>query len=184
MAGGNAGGRCRPGSPPDDRRIEAARGYLLLDMPRHALEELAAVRNVETHRFDVARLRGEALRLLGRFREAALAYSRAIAERPQSLTARLGAAACDRELGRPDRALAAMEEANRLHPNEPAVLLALSQFSAVAGEYDRALAWLDRAARICPEVAAWAERHEDFASLTTHPRFRLIIDQARCRQVP
>jgi len=164
------------------RRIDAARGYLALDMAGHALVELAAVSGAEGHRFDLARLRGDALRLLGRFDEASVAYTRALSERPGSLPAQLGAAACYRELGRLDRAVAAMEEANRLHPNEPAVLFALSRFCAASGEAGRALAWLGQAARICPEIAEWAEQQEDFAYLKTDPDFRLIVEAARSRQ--
>lgn len=164
------------------RRLDAARGYLALEMPDHALAELAAVREPQRHRFDLSRLRGDALRLLGRFDEAAAAYTRALAERPDALPAHMGAAACYRHLGRLDRAAAAMEDANRLHPNEPAVLFALSRLYALTGETPRALGWLGRAVRICPEVADWAEQDDDFAALWANPHFRLIVEAAQARQ--
>ena len=164
------------------RRVEAARGYLALDMADHALAELKAVADAGRHRFDLARLRGDALRLLGRFEESAAAYTRALAERPDSLPAQMGVAACYRRLGRLDRATAAMEEANRLHPNEPAVLFALSRLYTLAGETGRAVGWLGRAVRMCPEVADWAEQDDDFAPLKGSSHFRMIVEAAHARQ--
>jgi tetratricopeptide (TPR) repeat protein len=164
------------------RRIEAARGYLSLEMPDHALKELAGVRNPDRHRFDLSRLRGDALRLLGRFSDAAFAYTRALAERPDALPALMGVAACYRHLGQIDRAAAAMEEANRFHPNEPAVLFSLARLYVLGGEPDRALGWLGRAVRMCPEIAAWAERDDDFVSLSANPHFRLIVEAGLARQ--
>ncbi|HEX6985891.1 MAG TPA: tetratricopeptide repeat protein, partial [Planctomycetaceae bacterium] len=164
MAGGTTGDASRAGGRAvrAERRIEAARGYLALDMPDHALRELAAVGEPHRHRFDLARLRGDALRQQRRFGDAAAAYTRALAERPDSLPALMGVASCYRQLGQLGRAVAAMEEANRLHPNEPAVLFTLSRLYALNGEVPRSLGWLGRAVRLCPEIAACAEREADF----------------------
>lgn len=164
------------------RRIEAARGYLSLEMPGHALRELADVPDPDRHRFDLARLRGDALRLLGRFSDASLAYTRALAERPEALPALMGIAACYRHLGQIDRAATAMEDANRLHPNEPAVLFSLARLYLLGGEPGRALGWLGRAVRMCPEIAAWAERDDDFAGLSANRHFRLIVEAGLARQ--
>ena len=184
MAAGTVGDENRRGHGTalrSARRIEAARGYLALAMPGHALTELEAACQLETPSFDLWRLKGDALRSLERFAEAAGAYNRALAERPDALTAQLGVVACYRQLGRIDRAVAAMEEANRLHPNEPAVLVSLARLYAVSGEAGRALDWLGRAVRICPDIAGWAEQDEDFAALATAPRFRAMIESALLR---
>lgn len=185
MAGGTAENASRRDSGTTvraARRLDAARGYLALEMPDHALAELAAIAEPHRHRFDLSRLSGDALRLLGRFDEAAAAYTRALAERPDALAAQMGVAACYRQLGRLDRATAAMEDANRLHPNEPAVLFALARLYVLTGEAGRALGWLGRAVRICPEVAAWAEQDDDFESLKENYHFRLIVEAAMARQ--
>lgn len=184
MTGGTAGKSSRHGSEPvrAERRIEAARGYLALDMPEHALKELAAVGDPRQLRSETDRLRGDAFRLLGRFDDAVVAYTRALAERADALPALMGIAASYRQLGQIGRAVAAMEEANRLHPNEPAVLFALARLYVLDGETSRALGWLGRAVRLCPEVAACAERDADFGPLKSSPHFRLLIEAAEARQ--
>ncbi len=165
-----------------DRRIEAARGYLTLDMPEHALKELGEIPESSRHRVDGLRLRGDAFRALSQDEKAIAAYTRTLAERPDCLPALMGAAVCYRRLGQLGRAVAAVEDANRLHPNEPAVLFALARFYVLIGETPRAMGWLGRAVRICPDVAGWAETDDDFTPLKASPHFQLLMDAARARQ--
>ena len=180
-ATGSAGGRLGRGVLQARRRIEAARGYLVLEMYEHALRELAAVRDASLHHFEIHQLRGEALRGLGRWSEAIVSCTRALAERPRSLPVLMAAADCYRALGKIDRAIATLEEANRLFPNEPAVLFLLARLSVTSGDAPAALQWLDEASQICPEVALYAEDDLDFAALKTHPHFRRLVELAVSR---
>ena len=187
MTGGAAEKASRRGSESPvriERRIDAARGYLTLEKPEHALRELAGAAGSLRHRFDVSRLRGDAMRLLGRYGDAVGLYTRALAERPDALPVLMGLASCYRHLGQLSRATVAVEEANRLHPNEPAVLFAMSRFYALAGETERAFGWLGRAARICPDIAGWADRDADFAAVKAIPHFQWLLEAARIRQSP
>lgn len=185
MSGGAAGNASRLDSRSVldiERRIEAARGYLTLEMPEHALRELDKIPVSSRSRADGLRLRGDALRGLHRFEEAAAVYVRTLAEWPDCLPALMGAANCYRRLGQLGRAVAAVEDANRLHPNEPAVLFALARFYVLTGEAPRALGWLGRAIRMCPDVADWAETDEDFEPLKANSHFRLLMEAAKARQ--
>lgn len=164
------------------RRIEAARGYLALGMPDHALAELAAVKDRHRHRFELFQLRGDAYRSLERWAEAISAYIRALAERPDALPVLMATAECYRRLGKIDRAVTAMEEANRISPNEPAVLFALSRYYLIAGHMPRAFQWLGLAIRRCPEIAAFAAEDADFASIKAHPQFLQWLAAAAARQ--
>jgi tetratricopeptide (TPR) repeat protein len=185
MSGGaaeNVGRRRNETTMGADRRIEAARGYLTLDMPEHALRELSHVPEAGLYRAEGLRLRGDALRALAQYEEASAVYTRTLAEWPDCLPALMGAAICYRRLGQLGRAVAAVEDANRLHPNEPAVLFALARFYVLTGETPRAMGWLGRAVRICPEVAGWAEADDDFGPLKGSPHFQLLMDAAKDRQ--
>lgn len=157
------------------RRLEAACGYLALGMPTHAVQELAGVPDGPRFRFDVCRLRGDALRAAGLFAEAEADYARALTERPDALPVVFKRADCQRRMGRLDAAIAGMEQANRLRPDQPAVVYALARFCTLAGERERALDWLARAVSLCPEIGPDAACDADFVPLRFDPRFRRIV---------
>ena len=161
------------------RRLEAARGYLDLGMPDHAIRELAAI-GVD-YRFQQARVRGEALCQLERFDEAIAAYRRALAECPDSLPIMMGLARCFQRQGQLERAVMMLEEANRLYPSEPAVLFALARSAALRDDIEGTLTWLGRAMRLCPDVAVWAETDPDFAQFRQLPDFLWFVEVAKLR---
>lgn len=164
------------------RQIEAAEGYLALGMAEHALEELRRVSTATRLRREKLRIEADALCLLGRFADAMTIYTRALAERQDCLPILMGIAHCYRQLDRLDCAIAAMEEANRFHPNEPAVLLTLSRLHASLGQTQRAISWLGRALRICPEIAEIAQEDATFATLHVDAHFLRLIEVAKVRR--
>lgn len=165
-----------------DRHLEAARGYLALEMPEHALREIGQIGEKGRDAVECLRLKGDALKALLRDDDAVTAYTRTLIEWPECLPALLGIATCYRRLGQLGRAVAAAEDANRYHPNEPAVLFALARLYILTGETSRALGWLGRAVRMCPEVGGWAEVDGDFACVKQNPYFQLLLDAAKSRQ--
>ena len=76
------------------RLLEAARGYLELDMPRYALKQIDAIDDPEQCAFDAFRLRGEALRQQEEYVGAVKAFRRALVENPNSIDVLLGLAWC------------------------------------------------------------------------------------------
>src|SRR4051812_47888138 len=72
VQGPRRGGRpmTRPARDRIVRGLEEAEGSLMLDLPRRALEILQARPDWATMQFEASFLTGEALRELGRFREA------------------------------------------------------------------------------------------------------------------
>jgi len=185
MSGGaaeNSGRRGQEASMSYDRHLEAARGYLALEMPEHALREIGQIGGKGREAADCLRLKGDALKALLRFDDSVTAYTRTLVDWPDCLPALLGIATCYRRLGRVGRAIAAVEEANRYHPNEPAVLFALARLYMLTGETSRALGWLGRAVRMCPEVGGWAEADDDFERVRQNPHFQLLLDAAKARQ--
>ncbi|MGE3316296.1 MAG: tetratricopeptide repeat protein [Planctomycetaceae bacterium] len=157
-----------------ERKLEAARGYLLLDMPQHALRELNGIDEPEKAALAINQLRGEALRVQGDFHEALLAYNRALAEDPNDLTVLLGMAWCYKRTNQLSRAIAAMEQAYRAKPDEPIVLYNLSCYFALDRNKTQALSWLGRALRMESSLRKLIPDEHDFDPLRDDPDFQFV----------
>lgn len=157
-----------------DRKIEAAGGYLELNMPQHALRELARIADPEAIPFDFNRTKGEALRAAGEFEPALDAFSRALAEQPTDLSVLMGMAWCYKRTNQLSRAIAAMEQAYRAHPKEPIVLYNLACYFSLGGEKAQALSWLGRALRMESSLRKLVPEEPDFDSLRNDPDFQYV----------
>jgi tetratricopeptide (TPR) repeat protein len=130
------------------RKLEAACGYLELNMPEHALRELGRITDPQAVPLDFYRLRGEGLRALDRFEDALEAYGRALAVDPEDIGLLAGMAWCYKRTGQLPKAIEAMEQAYQAHPKELIVLYNLACYFSLAGEKVQALSWLGRALRM------------------------------------
>lgn len=130
------------------RRLQAASGYLDLEMPAHALRALEGIANPEATPFEFHYLRGQALRVAGRFEEALIALSRAREKQPDDLDVLMGLAWCFKRTDQLPRAISTMEEAYRAHPKVPVVLYNIACYYSLAGDKVQALSWLGRALRM------------------------------------
>jgi Flp pilus assembly protein TadD len=157
-----------------ERRLEAACGYLELNMPEHALRELDRIADPETIPFEFNRLRGEALRTASQFEPALKAYARAMAEKPEDLSVLMGMAWCYKRTGQLPRAIAAMEQAYRAHPKEPIVLYNLACYFSLGGEKVQALSWLGRALRMESSLRKLISEESDFDPLRNDPDFQYV----------
>ena len=158
-----------------ERRLEAARGYLILDMPGHALRELDAIADPERCRFSLNQLRGEALRRNGDYDAAVSAFDRALQEEPSDLSVLLGIADCYRQTDRLSRAVAALQQAYRADPEQPVVLYRLACCYALMGEKQKSLSWLGRAVRSDASLRALLPHDHDFDRLRNDPDFQFIL---------
>lgn len=158
-----------------ERKLEAARGYLELEMPQHALRELNGIEDPENCMQAVHQLRGEAMRVKGDFADALRAYSRALAEDPNDLAVLLGMAWCYKRTNQLPRAIAAMEQAYRAKPDEPIVLYNLSCYFALDGNKTQALSWLGRALRMESSLRKLIADESDFDLLRHDPDFQFVI---------
>jgi tetratricopeptide (TPR) repeat protein len=130
------------------RKLEAACGYLELNMPEHALRELGRITDWQAVALDFYRLRGEGLRALDRFEEALEAFGRALAIDPEDIVVLAGMAWCYKRTGQLPKAVETMEQAYQAHPKELIVLYNLACYFSLAGEKAQALSWLGRALRL------------------------------------
>lgn len=165
------------------RRIEAAEGYLLLEMAAHALEELREVESLidgdgdSTHHIEVTRLRGEAFRQLEDYEEGARQFLAAQALDRENLSVSMGLAWCLKRSDRLDEAIDVMLAAYQLHDDEAIVLYNLSCYFALAGDKTNALSWLGRALRMEGSLRALILEETDFDGLRDDLDFRLITGE-------
>ena len=157
-----------------ERLLNAARGYLFLEMPDHALTELSSIQDPDRSALAYYELKGEALKQKGDFREALQAYARALAEKPGELSLLLGMAWCYKRTGQLPRSIAAMQDAYRAHPDEPIVLYNLACYYALAGEKALALSWLGRALRMKGSLRKLIPEETDFDPLRGDPDFHFV----------
>lgn len=157
------------------RRLEAAGGYLALEMPDHALRELRGIDDPQDDDFEFCRLQGEALRQKEHHEAALAAFERAHQIQPQSLDVLMGMAWCLKRTERLSEAIAVMEQAYDTQPNEPVVLYNLSCYFALAGDKAAALSWLGRALRMDGSLGQLIHDEHDFDSLRSDPHFRFIV---------
>jgi Flp pilus assembly protein TadD len=156
------------------RRLEAASGYLDLDMPAHALRSLAGITHPDATPFEFYLLKGQALRSAGQFEEALAALSRAREEQPNELDVLMGLAWCYKRTDRLSQAISVMQEAYVAHPKVPVVLYNIACYYSLAGDKPQALSWLGRALRMDTSLRKLIADESDFDSLRNDPDFQYI----------
>ena len=159
-----------------EKQIEAAQGYLMLDMPEHALNELNAVSEPEKCPFEWNQLRGEALRQQREFVDALTAYERALAEAPTDMHVVMGMAWCYKRTNQLHKAIAAMQELYRTASDEPIVLYNLACYFAFDGDKQQALSWLGRSLRMDASLHKLIADESDFDRLRGDADFQLIVN--------
>ncbi len=158
------------------RLLEAARGYLMLDMPDHALRELRAMNPANGEAFAIHSLRGEAHRQKKNHIDSLAEFQIADECSPDDLAILFGMAWCLKRLDRLPEAIAVMERAYRVAPAEPVTLYNLACYFALAKEKDSALAWLGRALRMDADLRKLIPDETDFDSLRHDEHFRFIVE--------
>jgi tetratricopeptide (TPR) repeat protein len=185
------------------RRLQAASGYLDLEMPAHALRALEGIARPEATPFEFHYLRGQALRVAGRFGEALVAFSHAREYQPDNLDVLMGLAWCFKRTDQLPRAISTMEEAYRAHPKVPVVLYNIACYYSLAGDKRQALSWLGRALRMeaslrklvpdDPDLQALGMRtslrdlipdESDFDSLRNDPDFQYLARLEQLTDLP
>jgi len=158
-----------------ERLLSAAEGYLMLDMPRQALESLDAIEDPERAPFAYNYQRGMVLRHLERHAEALEYFLRAFDEDPENVSLLLAMAWCYKRTDQLPRAISTMELAYRVAPKQPIVLYNLACYWALAGNKDQALSWLGRSLRMDGELRKLIPEESDFDKLRDDPDFEAMV---------
>jgi tetratricopeptide (TPR) repeat protein len=163
------------------RQLDEAEGYLMLNLPRKALEILERRADWATMQFEASLLSGEALRSLERYREALKPLEVAAALRPGDIDVAIALGWCYKRTQRLAQAIDALERAGRHHLEEPHPLLHynLACYWSLAGNASKALDELALALRLAPDLRSLIPDEHDFDKLRGNPEFeRLTVDPA------
>lgn len=158
------------------RRMEAAQGYLMLELPDRALQELQGVDTDSYKAFDVLLLRGEAYRAKADFQSALVEFSNAHKLQPNDLSAMMGMAWCYKRIDQLDRSIETMRLAYESHKEVPVVLYNLACYYSLAGEKELALSWLARALRMDRGFTKLVPKETDFDPLRDDPDFMHLLE--------
>ena len=160
------------------RLMDAASGYLDLEMPDHALRELNQIEDqIEEpgdSRFDLLQLQGEAFRQKEQYDEALQVFQKSLQENPDALTVLLGMAWCYKRIDKLPRAIETMQQAYRAFPKEAIVLYNLSCYFALAGDKVQTLSWLGRALRLEKDLRHLIADESDFDQFRNDPDFQFV----------
>lgn len=158
------------------RVLREAEGYLELSMPQKALELLSRITEPGTFRGQQLYWTGEALRALERFPEAILVLEQAADLLPSNIHVWLAMGWCHKRAGRLDLAIAALERAEEVSPEEAIVHYNLACYWSLAGKKQRALAYLTRSIAIDSNYRDLIVDERDFDPIRSDPEFRALTE--------
>ena len=161
------------------RRLEAAEGYLLLEMAERSLTELNAIRGdnsafaAEWHA-----LYAEACRQLERFDDALVSYELASSLGPADARLLSGMAWCFKRIGQLPQAILAAERAYQADQTQAVLLYNLACYYTLADDKTMALSWLGRALRMDSSLCRRVPNEPDFDLLRDDQDFQFIVAAA------
>ena len=159
--------------------LDEAEGYLMLDLPRRALQILDSRPDWLNMQFEASFLKGEALRSLKRYREALKPLEIAAALRPSDTRVALALGWCYKRTNRLAQAIDSLERALREHTDEPLLHYNLACYWSLAGNTAKALDALSTALELDPELRSLIADESDFDQLRGNPEFdRLVMGPA------
>jgi tetratricopeptide (TPR) repeat protein len=156
------------------RLLASAEGYLDLDLPEKALGILQGRSDWATMPFEANLLTGQALRALGRHREALKPLEAAAALRPDHLAAAMELGWCYKRTHRLAQAIDALQRARKHHPQEALLHYNLSCYWSLAQNPSKALDELAAALELEPRLRLLIADESDFDPLRDNPDFQRL----------
>jgi tetratricopeptide (TPR) repeat protein len=157
------------------RRLDEAEGYLMLDLPGRALEILGRRTEWPGLQFEASYLTGEALRALGRHREALRPLEHAASLRPDDVAVALSLGWCYKRTHRLAQAIDALQRAGREHPDEPLLRYNLACYWSLAGNPAQAVEALRAALELDPSLRGRLAEEADFDPIRALPAFARLV---------
>jgi tetratricopeptide (TPR) repeat protein len=156
------------------RHLDAAAGYLDLGLPQKALEILQGRPDWATMPFEAGLLTGQALRALGRHREALRPLETAAALRPDDLVVAMELGWCYKRTHRLAQAIDALERARKHHPRTAELHYNLACYWSLAQNPSKALDGLTIALELEPRLRLQITDEPDFDPLRDNPEFQRL----------
>lgn len=158
------------------RLLQAAEGYLALDMTDQALESLRKIVDPGPDSFSYYVLQGEAHRARREHHQALEWFQRARELAPRELDVLLAMAWCYKRIDRLDLSIDTMRQAYQSHETVPVVLYNLACYYSLAGNKEQALSWLGRALRLNRSMGKLIPDETDFDPLRGDPDFQHLLE--------
>lgn len=168
-------------SPSDQRSLAQAEGYLELNLPHQALIALERISRPPRNEFDWNKLMGECCRSLDQYPRALEHLHKAAQLRPDDYSIYLALGWCQKRLGHLDRAIAALQTAQRrcktkLDDDAKALLCYnLSCYFSLAGRKDEMLAHLAEAIQMNAHFRRMIDAESDFDPFRDDRDFRSLV---------
>jgi tetratricopeptide (TPR) repeat protein len=162
-----------------ERALTAAHGYLELELPQRALEELRPVCDPGEYAYEFHLLRAEIYRALADWPAALDDFRVCYDHRPKQLDILMGLAWCYKRVDRLPQAIAAMHEAYESHSDIPVVLYNLACYYALDRQKQQSLSWLGRALRKDRGLLTLIPAETDFDAIRHDPDFHRLMDLVR-----
>ncbi len=156
------------------RQLGEAEGYLMLNLPSKALEILEGRADWATMQFEAAFLTGEALRTVGRHRDALKPLEVAAGLRPGDIRVAIALGWCYKRTHRLAQAIDALGRAVAHNPEEALLHFNLSCYWCLAGNPTKALDELAAALDLDPDLRSRIPTEPDFDSIRTDPAFERL----------
>ncbi|WP_435021732.1 TPR end-of-group domain-containing protein [Tundrisphaera sp. TA3] len=161
------------------RQLGEAEGYLMLNLPLRALEILESRPDWATMQFEANSLMGEALRTLGRYREALRPLETAASLRPGDVVVAIALGWCYKRTHRLAQAIDSLSRALRHNPEHALLHYNLSCYWSLANNPAKCLDELAAALDLDPDLRALIADEGDFDALRGNPEFdRLAVGPA------
>ena len=157
------------------KKLDEAEGYLMLDLPRRALEIVEGRQDWLSMQFEASLLKGEALRSLNRYRDALRPLEVAAALRPGDSRVALALGWCYKRTNRLAQAIDSLERALREHPDEALLHYNLACYWSFAANGSKALDELSTALDLDPDLRNLISDESDFDALRGKPEFERLV---------
>jgi tetratricopeptide (TPR) repeat protein len=157
------------------RRLDEAEGFLMLNLPERTLEILGRRADWATMQFEASYLAGEALRQLGRHREALKPLEVAAKLRPDDVAVAVALGWCYKRTHRLAQAIDALQRAFSHDPAVPILSYNLACYWSVAGNVGKALDSLILALDLDPKLRSLLPYESDFDPLRGNPKFERLL---------
>ncbi|MFO1019473.1 MAG: tetratricopeptide repeat protein [Planctomycetales bacterium] len=159
------------------KQLSASEGYLMLEMPQHALDALASVETNQDNLFSILLQRGLIHRHLHEFGRALEFLEQAEQIRPNSIPLQMALGWCYKRTDQLPRAIAAAEKAYKMAPQDPILLYNLACYWSLARDKTQMLSWLGRALRMNSGIKEMIPTESDFDPYRNDPDFvKMIAD--------
>lgn len=158
-----------------ESEAEAAVRDRLAQRALDVLHELS--RETSWRRGQVLYLRGQALRIMQRYREAIDPLVESSQVDSDNLHVWLALGWCYKRIGRLDLAIQALEEALSVEPDEAIVHYNLACYWTLAGNKESALRYLAQALSIDPDCRQLIDDEPDFDPIRYDPDFQALLGQ-------